>query len=158
MLDLNERYCEIAAKRLPAKSCSTSNGTNRVTVTDRNCESVHGPYPYYADWIDDPKLPHGGVYAVRCATAVICRTGPYKKGWEEAQTIAAAMNEKARSDLPPNPWSREDVQRVLYHIVRSYEVAHQHLGGDSEILRDAIRIGRQTLKDNNWWPHESDIS
>jgi hypothetical protein len=60
------------------------------------------PYPYYADWINDPKLPHGGVYAVRCATAVICRTGPYKAGWEEAQAIAVDMNEKARSDLPPN--------------------------------------------------------
>lgn len=74
-----------------------------------------GPYPYYADWIDDPKLPHGGVYAVRCATAVICRTGPYKKGWEEAQTIAAAMNEKARSDLPPN------VDSLPLHIASAIE-------------------------------------
>lgn len=57
-------------------------------------------------------------------------------------------------DAPKAPmWSREDVQRVLYHVVRQYEIA-QELGGDSELLRDAIRIGRETLKDNNWWPND----
>lgn len=83
-------------------------------------------------------------------------------------------------------WSREDVQRVLYHIIRSYENAHSYaftnvaadktktqertpkrfilfgtrlpfLGGDSEFLRDAIRIGRETLKDNDWWPDDDNV-
>lgn len=66
-------------------------------------------------------------------------------------------------------WSREDVQRVLYNIIRKYEQANEDssgkqtrwrrravLGGDSELLRDAIRIGRETLKENDWWPGESD--
>lgn len=48
-------------------------------------------------------------------------------------------------------WSLEDVQRVLFNVVHRYEEA-QGLGGDSEFLRDAIRIARETLKDNNWWP------
>lgn len=78
-------------------------------------------------------------------------------------------------------WTREDVQSVLYHIIKTYEqaqdvnyieirnsVAHvkrktprrfivcgqrmPFLGGDSELLRNAIRIGVETLKDNHWWP------
>lgn len=81
----------------------------------------------------------------------------------------------------PEPrWTREEVQRVLYHVVTTYEQANSYaftqtkggeykatktprrfilfgrrlpfLGGDSELLRDAIRIGRETLKDNHWWP------
>ena len=86
-------------------------------------------------------------------------------------------------------WSREEVQRVLYTVVRAYEQANSRsydkagiiaykrdrkgilrrrtrhslfrseapkpiLGGDSELLRDAIRIAKQTLKDNNWWPED----
>lgn len=79
-------------------------------------------------------------------------------------------------------WTREEVQRVLYHVVRCYEQANSYaftkveggkrteevtrrrfgivgkrkpfLGGDSEFLRDAIRIARETLKDNDWWPSE----
>lgn len=79
-------------------------------------------------------------------------------------------------------WSRTDVQRVLYNIIRKYEQACSPgytlvkdgqprerrmpkrfiffgpripaLGGDSELLRDAIRIGRETLKDNDWWPDD----
>lgn len=77
-------------------------------------------------------------------------------------------------------WSREDVQRVLFHVVKSYDQANMTecihdgklrrapkrfvffgprlpmLGGDSELLRDAIRIARETLKDNNWWPRNPD--
>lgn len=81
-------------------------------------------------------------------------------------------------------WTREDVQRVLYHVVRTYEQANSYaytrisdgkekakknprrfilfgkrlpfLGGDSELLRDAIRIARETLKDNHWWPEGQD--
>lgn len=78
-------------------------------------------------------------------------------------------------------WSREDVQRVLYTVVRAYEQANgvgqgvlvhggrkrppkrfilfgrrlPFLGGDSEILRNRISIAKETLKDNNWWPDES---
>jgi hypothetical protein len=48
-------------------------------------------------------------------------------------------------------WSREQVQRVLYNVVTTYDQA-QYLGGDSELLRDAIRIGRETLIENGWWP------
>lgn len=44
-------------------------------------------------------------------------------------------------------WNREDVQRVLYNIVSKWDLL-----GDSELFRDAIRIGRETLKDNEWWP------
>jgi hypothetical protein len=64
-----------------------------------------------------------------------------------------AQTEHAVTTTEDVMWSREDVQRVLYHIVRCYEQALE-LGGDSEILRDAIRIGRETLKGNNWWPNE----
>jgi hypothetical protein len=46
-------------------------------------------------------------------------------------------------------WSREDVQRVLYLVVGRWDTF-----GDSELFRDAIRIGRQTLIDNEWWPVE----
>lgn len=49
-------------------------------------------------------------------------------------------------------WSREQVQRVLYTVVASYDQAHAELGSDREFLRDAIRIGRQMLIDNEWWP------
>lgn len=47
-------------------------------------------------------------------------------------------------------WNREDVQRVLFNIVSKWDTF-----GDSELFRDAIRIGRETLKDNNWWPDGS---
>lgn len=43
--------------------------------------------------------------------------------------------------------------RALYLVVRRYEAA-QDLGGDSEFLRDAIRVAREVLKDCNWWPAE----
>lgn len=77
-------------------------------------------------------------------------------------------------------WSREDLQRMLYAIVRAYEDANcpdytliendKHkarkeprrfilfgrrlpfLGGDSEILRNHIEIAINMLKDNDWWP------
>lgn len=72
-------------------------------------------------------------------------------------------------------WNREDVQRVLFHVVKAYDQANvtsytgngmmkrtprrfvlfgrrlPALGGDSELLRDAIRIARTTLQDNDWW-------
>jgi hypothetical protein len=44
-------------------------------------------------------------------------------------------------------WSREDVQRVLFHLIRTWDTF-----GDSEFFRDAIRIARQTLQENDWWP------
>ncbi len=81
-------------------------------------------------------------------------------------------------------WTREDVQRVLYEVVRAYEGANDYrytlvtdrkekakkypkrfiffgkrlpfLGGDSEILLNRIDIARKTLKDNNWWPEDDD--
>lgn len=85
--------------------------------------------------------------------------------------------------MPPQPrWDREHVQRVLFNLVRCYEQAHTSqftlkrngryktartprrfilfgkrlpfLGGDSELLRYAIRIAKATLKDNDWWPTE----
>lgn len=50
-------------------------------------------------------------------------------------------------------WSAEDLQRVLFHIVCTYEQAVRDLGGDSEFLRDAIlNVGKNTLLDNGWWP------
>lgn len=79
-------------------------------------------------------------------------------------------------------WTREDVQRVLYEVVRAYEGANGYhytwykgdkekhkktprrfiffgrrlpfLGGDSEILLNRIDIARKTLQDNGWWPEE----
>lgn len=72
-------------------------------------------------------------------------------------------------------WSREDVQRVLYHVIKRYEQANMPwdgkkkspkrfiffgpripgLGGDSELLRSAIYdVAIPTLKDNNWWPED----
>lgn len=81
------------------------------------------------------------------------------------------------------PWSLEDVQRVLYHVVATYEQSVSpdytyvrgslkteekmprrfiffgkrlpFLGGDSELLRDAMRVAKETLKDNHWWPEEA---
>lgn len=80
------------------------------------------------------------------------------------------------------PWTREDVQRVLYEVVCAYEGANGYhytlikdgkhiekknprrfiffgrrlpfLGGDSEILLNRIDIARKTLKDNGWWPDD----
>lgn len=76
-------------------------------------------------------------------------------------------------------WSREHLQRVLYHVIKAYEQANTPnyelngrrrrtprrfilfgrripgLGGDSELLRHAIYgIAIPTLKDNNWWPSD----
>lgn len=76
-------------------------------------------------------------------------------------------------------WDREDVQRVLYNVVRKYQQAclpdYEHngkqkrgprrfilfgprlpfLGGDSELLRSAIYdVAIPTLKDNQWWPED----
>lgn len=83
-------------------------------------------------------------------------------------------------------WTREDVQRVLYEVVRAYEGANGYhytqynietrkekakkspkrfiffgkrlpfLGGDSEFLLNRIDIARKTLKDNDWWPDETE--
>lgn len=57
-------------------------------------------------------------------------------------------------ELKPPRWSLEDVQRVLYLVIRRHEQAHAHLGGDSELLVDAVRIARETLIDNEWWPED----
>lgn len=91
-------------ERADTVTCEGCHGTGTDPLGDLPCPVCAGygrarnadSYPYYADWIADPKLPHGGVYAVRCATAVILKTGPYKKGWDEAQAIAKAMNAEAR--------------------------------------------------------------
>jgi hypothetical protein len=48
---------------------------------------------------------------------------------------------------------REDVQRVLYHVISRWDAF-----GDSELFRDAIRIGRQALQENDWWPPPIDGS
>lgn len=83
-------------------------------------------------------------------------------------------------------WTREDVQRVLYEVVRAYEGANSYhytqyntetrkekakksprrfiffgrrlpvLGGDSEFLLNRIEIARKTLQDNGWWPDETE--
>lgn len=83
-------------------------------------------------------------------------------------------------------WSREDVQRVLYNVIRLYQQACSpeyttygknnkaknkkmprrfilfgkrlpYLGEDSEFLRHSIHnIAIPTLKDNNWWPEDDD--
>jgi hypothetical protein len=71
------------------------------------------------------------------------------------------------------PHDREALQRILYEIIASYDQAHEPiviegrrgpfgrqkittLGGDSELLRDAIRIGKIMLKENDWWPDDRD--
>ncbi len=82
------------------------------------------------------------------------------------------------------PWTREDVQRVLYEVVRAYEGANSYhytlvkdgkekekktprrfilfgrrlpfLGGDSEFLLNRIEIARKTLKANGWWPEDDE--
>lgn len=81
------------------------------------------------------------------------------------------------SDQAEVRWSREEVQRVLFHVVKQYEQAISpvytengkakksprrfvlfgqrlpFLGGDSELLRSAIYdVAIPTLKDNDWWP------
>lgn len=87
------------------------------------------------------------------------------------------MSDERITDGPM--WDREQVQRVLYHVVRRYEQAITPdyerdgqpkkmprrfvlfgrrlpgLGGDSELLRSAVfDVAIPTLKDNNWWPAE----
>lgn len=75
-------------------------------------------------------------------------------------------------ELEKVPNDREALQRILYEIVASYDQAHAPikiegrrglfgpktttLGGDSELLRDAIRIGKIMLKENGWCPDERD--
>jgi hypothetical protein len=54
---------------------------------------------YRWDWINDSKLPHGGVYVVkRPDDSVLCQTGPFKADYEEAIAIAAAMNQSNGSN------------------------------------------------------------
>lgn len=56
------------------------------------------------------------------------------------------------SDATQAPrWSREDVQRVLYHV-RAFLRAGAQCRWRQRTAADAIRIGRQTFIDNDWWP------
>jgi hypothetical protein len=48
--------------------------------------------PYAADWFDNQNLSHGGTYGVRGPSGLVQATGPFKKDWEKAQTMAAEMN------------------------------------------------------------------
>ena len=71
------------------------------------------------------------------------------------QTLLKASDDARREDAPR--WSAEDLQRVLFHIVCTYEQAVREMGGDSEFLREAILMtGKNTLIDNNWWPEGKD--
>jgi hypothetical protein len=47
----------------------------------------------------------------------------------------------------------EATQRVLFDLVAAYRTAI-FLGGDSEILRDAVRVAREELIRREWWPEE----
>jgi hypothetical protein len=52
-------------------------------------------------------------------------------------------------------WDREDLQRVIYHIVSRYRAAVEFHGIFDELLDSAImHVAIPTLKDNNWWPDE----
>lgn len=64
--------------------------------------------------------------------------------------VGQPMTHLNRGESVTSRWSREDVQRVLFLIVCRWESL-----GDGELFRDAIRIGRETLKDNDWWPEEN---
>jgi len=48
----------------------------------------------------------------------------------------------------------DDLLRVLYHIVSKYPTAVA-LGGDDELFRDAMRVGREVLIENEHWPVET---
>lgn len=103
---------------------------------------------------------------------------------EADATQSAIFVELKLTETNEVPWSREDVQRVLYEVVRAYEGANDYhytlvkngrekakrypkrfvffgrrlpfLGGDSEILLNRIEIARKTLKENGWWPDGSE--
>lgn len=49
--------------------------------------------PWVWDWFDDS--PQGETYGVRREGEVLCYTNRYKRGYEDAVAIAAAMNEAA---------------------------------------------------------------
>jgi hypothetical protein len=53
-------------------------------------------------------------------------------------------------------WTREDVQRVLFHVVQRYNEAIEFHGGlFDEFLHSAIvDVAIPTLKDNRWWPDD----
>lgn len=72
----------------------------------------------------------------------------------EALAAKAAANGATGplGSIPPR-WTREDCQRTMFNTIQSYEQA-RFLGGDSELLRDAIRIMRQTLIDNDFYPED----
>lgn len=54
---------------------------------------------------------------------------------------------------PPPMWDREDLQRVLYHVVDRY-LAHP----DDELCRSAIYdVAIPTLLDNGWWPEDRPV-
>lgn len=49
----------------------------------------------------------------------------------------------------------DDLCRVLYHVVGSYDHWRDVPGMmPNELLDDAVRIGRQTLQEAGWWPEE----
>lgn len=47
----------------------------------------------------------------------------------------------------------KDTLRVLYHVVNTYEEWRpEDLGVPNEFTDDAVRIGREHLQTNGWWP------
>jgi hypothetical protein len=50
---------------------------------------------YRWDWINDPKLPHGGTYVVKRPNGtILCQIGPLKRHYDEAMAVASAMNDR----------------------------------------------------------------
>lgn len=53
-------------------------------------------------------------------------------------------------------WDREDLQRVLYHVVMRYREAIESNGHQFDELFDSAiyDVAIPTLRDNDWWPHD----
>lgn len=50
------------------------------------------------------------------------------------------------------------LKRVLYHVVSTYDYWRDVPEMmPNELLDDAVRVGRQCLKDNDWWPDADEL-
>ncbi len=65
----------------------------------------------------------------------------------------AVPNEEDRDNVELQPVDNTATLRVLYHVVHSYQ-SWRAAGLPNELTDDAIRIGEQHLRENNWWPND----
>jgi hypothetical protein len=95
---------------------------------------------YKADWLNDPTMNHGGVYCIidtKDGEKVISTTGPFKDGWEQARSIADALN----VEIPSNK------EQIIIATIRDHiNEINTHLTRCEHLLDDSVKLLR-TLDD-----------